>query len=85
MYDLLYLHPWLMAVALGVLVPVVGIIFGTVTSYLENTHRAEIEMKLKEDMLGRGMSATEIQMVISATADRSKKRKRDFCQSSPVR
>jgi len=74
MLELLLAHPWLLAVALGVLVPIFGIVFGTVTKYLTDVRRAELEASLKEQMVQRGMSAEEIKTVIEATSYRKGKR-----------
>jgi hypothetical protein len=73
--TLLVREPWLIVIALGVLVPITGIIFGTVTHYLQSTRQAELEASLKQAMLDRGMSAEEIKMVLEATTGR-KPRKR---------
>jgi hypothetical protein len=70
MYTLLSENPWLIVIGLGVLVPISGIVFGTVTNYLQRTHRAELEASLKHAMLERGMSAEEIKTVLEATAGR---------------
>jgi hypothetical protein len=85
MYEILHESPWLIVVALGVLVPVTGIIFGTVTNYLTTTQRAQIETNLKHEMLNRGMSAEDIRTVITASSDSSKKRKRADCDSGLTR
>src|SRR6516164_6794969 len=73
MLDLLRDKPWLIIVCLGLLIPILGIVFGTVTSYLTRVREAELEASLKQDMLQRGMSAEEIQMVIEATSRRKGK------------
>jgi hypothetical protein len=49
------------------------VVFGTVTSYLTRVREAELETSLKQDMLQRGMSAEEIQMVMEATPRRKGK------------
>ena len=74
MLELLNVHPWLLAVGLGVLVPIFGIVFGTVTKYLTDVRRAELDTALKQDMVQRGMSADEIRTVIEATSHRKGKR-----------
>jgi hypothetical protein len=73
MLELVQHHPWLIVVALGVLVPVVGICFGTVTNYLLRVRQAELEASLKQEMLQRGMSAEEIRVIIEATGRRGKR------------
>jgi hypothetical protein len=70
MLELVKDHPWLIIVCLGLLIPILGIIFGTTTSYLARVRQAELEAALKQDMLQRGMSAEEIKTVIEATARR---------------
>ena len=68
MLQLLTENPWLIVIGLGVLVPVTGIVFGTVTGYLQKTRQAELEASLKHAMLERGMSAEEIVMVLEASS-----------------
>jgi hypothetical protein len=67
MLDLLIQNPWLIIVCLALLIPILGIIFGTVTGHLTRVRKAEIEAGLKLEMLQRGMSAEEIKMVVEAT------------------
>ncbi|HZU39182.1 MAG TPA: hypothetical protein VFA18_24865, partial [Gemmataceae bacterium] len=54
------------------LIPILGIVFGTVTSYLTAVRRAELEASLKHEMLQRGMSAEEIKTVIEASPHRKR-------------
>lgn len=70
MYDLLAENPWLIVVGLTMLVPILGIVFGTVTNYLQKARQAELDAALKHAMLERGMSAEEIRMVLEASAKR---------------
>lgn len=74
MLDLLKEHPWLIIVCLALLIPILGIIFGTVTSHLTRVRKAEIEAGLKLEMVQRGMSAEEIKMVIEAMPRKNGKR-----------
>lgn len=74
MLELLQENPWLIIVTLALLIPILGIVFGTVTSHLTRVRKAEIEASLKMEMLQRGMSAAEIKMVIEATPRKSCKR-----------
>jgi len=74
MLELLRDHPWLIIVSLALLIPILGIVFGTTTSYLARVRQAELEASLKQDMLQRGMSAEEIKMVIEATSRRKGKK-----------
>ena len=74
MLELLHEQPWLLVVGLGVLIPLFGIVFGTVTKYLTDVRRAELDTALKQDMVQRGMSADEIKTVIEATPYRKGKR-----------
>jgi hypothetical protein len=71
MPELLQENPWLIVVCLALLIPILGIIFGTVTGYLTGVRKAEMETSLKMEMLQRGMSAEEIKMVIEATPRKS--------------
>lgn len=70
MWDILRDNPWLIIVGLALLIPIVGIVFGTTTRYLARVRQAELEANLKQDMLQRGMSAEEIRVVIEATSRR---------------
>jgi hypothetical protein len=76
MLELLTQNPWLIIVCLALLIPILGIIFGTVTGHLTNVRKAEIEAGLKLEMLQRGMSAEEIKMVIEATPRKNCKHER---------
>jgi hypothetical protein len=67
MLELVTREPWLIVVCMALLIPILGIIFGTVTGHLTRVRKAEIEASLKMEMLQRGMSAEEIKMVIEAT------------------
>ena len=62
MLELLQQNPWLIIVCLALLIPILGIIFGTVTSHLTSVRKAEMEASLKMEMLQRGMSAEEIKI-----------------------
>lgn len=76
MLGLLTENPWLIIVCLALLIPILGIIFGTVTGYLARVRKAEIDASLKMEMLQRGMSAEEIKMVIEAMPRKSNKHER---------
>jgi hypothetical protein len=76
MYELFSANPWLIMMGMIMLVPISGIVFGTLTSYLQRTRLAELDTSLKHAMLERGMSAEEIKMVLEASAS-SPLRKRD--------
>ncbi len=67
MLELLQENPWLIIVSLALLIPILGIVFGTVTNHFTRVRKAEIEASLKMEMLQRGMSAEEIRTVIEAT------------------
>jgi hypothetical protein len=67
MLELAKENPWLIVVCMALLIPILGIVFGTVTSHLSRVRKAEIEASLKMEMLQRGMSAEEIKMVVEAT------------------
>jgi hypothetical protein len=68
MLELFRDYPWLVIVTLALLIPILGIVFGTTTNYLARVRQAELEASLKQDMLQRGMSAEEIRTVIEATS-----------------
>ena len=74
MLVLLTENPWLIVVCLALLIPILGIIFGTVTNHLTRVRKAEIDASLKMEMLQRGMSAEEIKMVVEATPCKNYKR-----------
>jgi hypothetical protein len=61
-------NPWLILCLAGVAVPICGIVFGTITSYLQKTRQAELDASLKHEMLQRGMSADEIVQVLNASS-----------------
>jgi hypothetical protein len=73
MYEILRSNPWLILVGMTMLIPLFGVVFGTVTWHLTRVRRAELEAGLKQEMLQRGMSAEEISMVIEATSHRKRK------------
>ncbi len=74
MIDILRDNPWLIIVCLGLLIPILGVVFGTTTQYLMRIRQAELNASLKEQMLQRGMSAEEIKMVIEAMPRRTSKK-----------
>ncbi len=73
MLEIVRHNPWLIVVVLAMLIPIFGIIFGTVTQYLSAIRRAELDAELKREMLARGMSADEIKTVIEASPQRKGK------------
>jgi hypothetical protein len=77
MHDLLVRNPWLIPACLGGLIPIVAIIFGTVTRYLHKARQAELDAALKHEMIRRGMSAEEIVQVLEARSKPAKKRAGD--------
>jgi len=70
MWELLQENPWLVIVGLALMIPICGIVFGTITGYMTRVRQLELEAGLKQEMLHRGMSAEEIKTVIEATARR---------------
>jgi hypothetical protein len=74
MLELLQQNPWLIVVTLAMLIPILGIVFGTITSHLTTVKLAEMDAELKKDMLQRGMSAEEIKLVVEATPQTKGKR-----------
>lgn len=69
MLQLLVENPWLVVCAMGSLVIVACVAIVFITDYLRKSHQAEIDASLKEDMLNRGMCATDIKTVLEASAD----------------
>lgn len=49
--ELLLRNPWLIPASLGLLIPICGIIFGTITRYLQKTRQAELDAALKQQMI----------------------------------
>jgi hypothetical protein len=70
MLEILKDNPWLIVVVLALLIPILGIIFGTITRHMTTVRLAEMEASLKQDMLQRGMSAEDIRTVIEASPRR---------------
>jgi hypothetical protein len=77
MKELLDHAPWLIPASLALLIPLCGIIFGTVTGYLRKSRQAELDAALKHEMIQRGMSADEIVKVLQAQSRPAKKGCRD--------
>jgi hypothetical protein len=50
-----------------VIVACTAIVF--VTDYLRRSHQAEIDAALKQEMLARGMTATDIKTILEANSD----------------
>jgi hypothetical protein len=73
MLELFKDNPWLVVVTLALLIPILGVVFGTITRHLTTVRLAELDAGLKQDMLQRGMSAEEIKLVIEATPRRKGK------------
>ena len=69
MVSLFVNNPWLVVCALAASVIVACVAIVTVTGYLRQTHQAEIDASLKQDMLNRGMAAADIKTVLEASTD----------------
>ena len=69
MLQLFTANPWLVPCVLvaGVIVACVAI--NLITDYFRQSHQAEIDAALKQDMLNRGMSAADIKIVMEARSD----------------
>jgi hypothetical protein len=78
--EILQENPWLIVIFLGTLVPLFGIVFGTVSQYLQKTRQAELDASLKHEMITRGMSAEEIRTVLEASSSGSRKGRCDPSQ-----
>ena len=83
MFSLFSDNPALIIPCLALLIPLVAIIFGTVTSYLHKTRQAELDAQLKHEMLERGMSAEEVKTVLEASSAGARSAAR--ARSCPVR
>ena len=64
--EILSANPWLVAVALVALVPLVGIVCISFNVCRRKIRLAQLDFELKRDMLQRGFSAEEIRTVIEA-------------------
>jgi hypothetical protein len=73
MLELFQENPWVLIGVLALLIPILGVVFGS----MGRVRQAEIEANLKHEMLERGMSAEEIKMVIEATPRRRGNKRRD--------
>jgi len=67
MFEILKDEPYLIIPVLALIIPIFGIVFGTITNCISSVRRAEIEASLKHEMLNRGMSAEDIKTVIEAS------------------
>jgi len=72
-------YPWLAAVALTMLVPVVAIVIAVPMDNWRKVREAELDASLKHAMLERGMSAEDIAIVMNA---RSRPYKKHDCSSA---
>ena len=68
MLEIIRENPWLIIPCLALLIPILGIIFGSTTKAWSSVRRAEMDAALKQDMLQRGMSADEIRTVLEASS-----------------
>ena len=68
----LYRETWVIPVVLGLMIPLTGIVFGTLTNYWRRSRQAELDAALKQQMLERGMSADEIVQVLEAKSQPAK-------------
>jgi hypothetical protein len=69
MLQLFVDNPWLALCSLVAVVIVACVAIVFITDYLRQSHQAEIDASLKQDMLNRGMSAADIKIVLEARAD----------------
>ena len=74
MLDVFIRNPWLIIVCLALLIPICGIVFGTVTNHRLHMRKAELHAGLVQEMLQRGMSAEDIRMVLEASPKNAGKR-----------
>jgi hypothetical protein len=77
--DFLFQNPWLIVVCMALIIPIVAIIFGTVTEYLRKVRIAEVDATLKRDMLERGMTPEQIKTVLESTSMHRGKHKHRGC------
>jgi hypothetical protein len=75
MFELFSENPWLIMMGMIMMVPISGIVFGTLTSYFQKTRLAELDASLKHTMLDRGMSAEEIKTVLEAASTNGLRKK----------
>ena len=67
MLELFQREPWLIVVCMALLIPILGIVFGTVTNHRVQIRKAELHAGLIQEMLQRGMSAEEIRTILEAS------------------
>jgi len=87
MLELFEHNPWLIIVCMALLIPILGIVFGTVTNHRLQMRKTELHAGLVQEMLQRGMSADEIRMVLEASPKNAAKRCRTdsaYGKQSPV-
>lgn len=82
MLQLFMEYPWLAAVALTMLVPIVAIAIAVPMDNWRKVREAELDASLKHAMLERGMSAEDIAMVMNARSRPSRKRDCSFANSA---
>ena len=72
MYEyLMRFSPWEMIVLVSIVGGLFVIIFAVAGDFWHRVRKVEIETKLKQDMLDRGMSAEEIRTVLDAGKNNS--------------
>jgi hypothetical protein len=69
MSQLLMDYPWLLVCILVAAVIVICTAIVVITDYLRKSHQAEIDAALKQEMLGRDLSAADIKTVLEASSD----------------
>jgi hypothetical protein len=77
MIELLQSNPWILIPGLALMIPILGVVFGTTTKAWQRVRQAELDASLKHEMLQRGMSAEEIRTVLEASSDRRSGKKSD--------
>ena len=74
MLELFTNQPWLIVVCMALLIPILGIVFGTVTNHRMQIRKAELHAGLIQEMLQRGMSAEEIRTILEASPKNAARR-----------
>jgi hypothetical protein len=64
--ELFSANPWLVAVGMVAVVPLVGIVWISTAVCFRKVRLAHLDAALKRDMLQRGLSAEDIRTVIEA-------------------
>ena len=69
MLQLLQANPWLIAAGLAMLIPIFGVIFGTITQHLTRVRLAEMDAALKQEMSRRKGKKSPVESLVEREID----------------